>query len=105
MVLQSENAFLTLPNGQETKKIRLAAGYFLFLTASRFPFDWKFVFRFALAAIWGIYDGTPLNAVYGLQEEISEVAKKKTQALEPSELTGYGSKESFPGWVALVSLI
>ena len=46
-----------------------------------------------------------LNAVYGLQEEISEVAKKKTQALEPSELTGYGSKESFPGWVALVSLI
>ena len=43
MVLQSENAFLTLPNGQETKKIRLAAGYFLFLTASRFPFDWKFV--------------------------------------------------------------
>ena len=38
MVLQSENAFLTLPNGQETKKkIRLAAGYFSF--SDCFPFS------------------------------------------------------------------
>ena len=44
MILLLENALLTLPNGQETqKKIRLAAGFFLFLTTSRVTFDWNFV--------------------------------------------------------------
>ena len=52
----------------------------------------------------GKNDGTPLNAVYGLQEEIAEVAKKKLQALEPLDLTGYGSKELFPGCLGFTNL-
>ena len=67
---------------KKSKIFRLAAGYFL--TTSRFAI---FVF---------VFDG--------LQEEISEVAKKKTQALELSELTGYGSKELFPGCLGFTNL-